>query len=174
MNQEFPTRKNHRLKEFDYSSPGYYFITFCTADRKNFLWSENRNGPISAKDVKLSAFGEVLKETIESIHDHYPAYYVDNYVIMPDHVHLILRIVRHENDDETKKTPAVSRVIQQVKGVVSKRTGCRLWQKLFYDHIIRDKEDYEIHMQYIDNNPAEREYDRIYFNKLRLEEATGR
>lgn len=71
---------------------------------------------------------------------------------MPNHVHFIMRIER--DDGRPMVVPTVSRVIQQMKGYVSKQAGKPVWQAKSYDHIIRDGYDYMTKLQYIDNNPA--------------------
>ena len=58
--------------------------------------------------------------------------------------------------------PTVSRLIQQMKGYVTKRIGVSIWQKLFFDHVIRNRQDYEEHMQYIYENPMRWYYDELY------------
>jgi len=92
--------------------------------------------------------------TIRAIPDHYPGISVDQYIIMPDHVHLILAL-RHIGPDGRQiaaPTP-LSNVIQQMKRITSKQAGISLWQKGFYDHVIRNDEDLANVRQYIRNNP---------------------
>ena len=77
---------------------------------------------------------------------------VDRYVIMPDHIHLLITIHTDERG-RPMVAPTVSRVVQQMKGYVTKHIGSSIWQKSFYDHVIRNKEDYETHIKYIYENP---------------------
>ena len=86
---------------------------------------------------------------------------VDNYVIMPNHIHLLLIICADENG-RPMVAPTVSRVIQQLKGYVTKRIGYSIWQKLYYDHVIRGREDYNEINKYIHENPARWFYDELY------------
>lgn len=58
--------------------------------------------------------------------------------------------------------PTISRVINQLKGHISKRIGFPVWQKSFYDHILRNPEDFDRHVAYIDENPVRRQYDELY------------
>lgn len=150
---ELPKRKAYRLPDFDYSSSGAYFITVCTKDRKHTL-SYITVGTSTARpyELHLSKTGEAVKNAILEIPNHYCGVYVDNYVIMPNHIHLIIRI--EKEGGRPMVVPTVSRIIQQMKGVVTKRVGESVWQEKSYDHIIRDDYDYMIHMQYIDENPA--------------------
>lgn len=104
--------------------------------------------------ISLTPLGRIVDETIRAIPDHYPGISVDQYIIMPDHVHLILAL-RHIGPDGRQiaaPTP-LSNVIQQMKRITSKQAGISLWQKGFYDHVIRNDEDLANVRQYIRNNP---------------------
>lgn len=84
---EFPVRKPNRLREYDYSTNGAYFVTICTQDRKKILSDIVGDGfPVP------KPYGAVAEEWIRQIPDKYPTVSVDNYVIMPDHIHMLLRI----------------------------------------------------------------------------------
>ena len=80
---------------------------------------------------------------------------------MPDHIHILL-IVRADEYGRPMVAPTMSRVVQQLKGYITKRIGRSIWQKLFIDHIIRNHEDYEEHVKYIYENPARWYYDELY------------
>jgi REP element-mobilizing transposase RayT len=82
---------------------------------------------------------------------------VDKYVVMPNHVHLILVI-----SDSLEKAPSVSRVVQQFKRAVSIHLGKSVWQEGFYDHVIRGDADYREIWTYIDNNPVKWARDKYY------------
>ncbi len=153
MNTEInPKRKVNRLKGYDYSSCGTYFITVCTKDKKR-LFGNVVGAPIGRPFCELSAYGKIVDEAIGNIEKKYPGIRVNKYVIMPDHIHLLLSILPDESG-RPMGAPTVSTVINQLKWYVSKKVGFSLWQKLYYDHIIRDEEDYNTKWQYIDNNPA--------------------
>ena len=83
---------------------------------------------------------------------HYKNIAIDKYCIMPDHVHLILRI-EPDSDGRIISAPTVSTVIGSMKRWVSKQVGRSVWQKSFYDHIIRNQQDYDAVWEYIENNP---------------------
>lgn len=91
---ERPQRKRLRLESYDYSQPGSYFITICTRERnQEVLCSiEPAVGAIINRPprISLTPLGRIVDETIRAIPDHYPGISVDQYIIMPDHVHLIL------------------------------------------------------------------------------------
>lgn len=154
-------RKKHRLKNYDYSQNGAYFITICAKDRKN-IFSEiiANDSVIHPFKTELTKIGFVAEKGISNIENHYENVFVDKYVIMPNHIHLIIRI-DNENGLPTV-TPTISRIIQQYKGFVSKQLSESIWQKLFYDHIIRNDEDYITKWQYIDDNPAKWFEDELY------------
>ena len=153
---EFPKRKRNRLQEFDYNTPGAYFITVCTVKRQNYFWKNvgaTIGRPSFPQDVQLSVYGKIVEESIRNIAKIYPSLTIDQYVIMPDHIHLLLEI-RDDENGRPMAAPTISRVVQQMKGYVTKRIGTSVWQKLFYDHIIRNRADYEKHVKYIYENPA--------------------
>ena len=153
MNEvRLPKRKNKRLKDFDYSSCETYFITICTKDKQKNL-SRIVGSPIGRPSVKLTNYGVVVDEAINNIEIKYDRIILENYVIMPDHVHLMLSILPDESG-RPMGNPTIPNVINQLKGYASKKAGFSLWQKSYYDHIIRDQIDYEIKWQYISNNPA--------------------
>lgn len=72
---------------------------------------------------------------------------------MPDHIHLLVTILPVENG-RPMGAPTIPNIVNQLKGYVTKRIGFSVWQKLYYDHIIRDEDDYNTKWEYIENNPA--------------------
>ena len=156
--KELPVRKSIRLKGYDYSSAGYYFITMCVEGGHELLWEEERN--VGARNARpLSHIGETVKIAIENIPKFYANTVIDKYVIMPNHIHMIITL----NEDErgriegvgrAMRAPTISRIINQMKGYVTKQIGFSIWQKLFHDEIIRNEEAYRNIWQYIENNPA--------------------
>lgn len=141
-----PYRKRNRLEGYDYSSCGGYFITFCTANKECFLWSSMKG--------ELSAWGKLVEKAILEISEHYCGIAVDHYAVMPNHVHLLLVVNR--------QTVPISIVINQLKGIVSKQIGHSIWQKLYYDHIIRNDAEYRKIWEYIENNPLKWKLDCYY------------
>lgn len=153
MDKELPCRKRNRLKHYDYSSCGAYFITICTSDRRNYFWNGVGATIGRPQDVDLSQYGKLVDEAINNIPSIYPALKLDHYVIMPDHIHLLL-IIRADEYGRPMVAPTISRVVQQLKGYITKRIGHSIWQKLFFDHVIRNRQDYEEHVKYICDNPV--------------------
>ena len=153
MDKELPSRKRNRLKHYDYSSCGAYFITICTSDRRNYFWNGVGATIGRPQDVDLSQYGKLVDEAINNIPSIYPALKLDHYVIMPDHIHLLL-IIRADEYGRPMVAPTISRVVQELKGYITKRIGHSIWQKLFFDHVIRNRQDYEEHVKYICDNPV--------------------
>ena len=111
--------------------------------------------------VCLSPYGRIVEEAISNIQTVYPAISVDNYLIMPNHIHLLLQIRTDENG-RAMLAPTISIVIQQMKGYVTKKIGSSIWQKLFHDHVIRDEAGYLKIWNYIEGNPSKWEEDCFY------------
>ena len=170
-NDKFPKRKQIRLKEYNYSANGAYFVTVCTKDRKNLFWNKekmrlrhtNRVGAdiIRPEDINLSRTGEIVKEAIENIPIKYENIKLDSFVIMPNHIHIIFFT---ENPDSGRMISAPTRsvVIGQMKRYASKTAGFGIWQKSFYDHIIRNYRDYDEKQNYILSNPLKWLDDEYY------------
>lgn len=148
-------RKPNRLKNYDYSQSGTYFITVCTCDRKPIL----SHIDVGANCVRLTKIGLVIENEIKRLDTIYGNVFVDNYVIMPNHLHLIIRI---EESGRTQFVPTISRIIKQFKGSITKHLSRSVWQKGFYDHIIRDDNDYQTKWKYIDENPIKWAEDELY------------
>ena len=152
-----PVRKANRLESYDYSVPGYYFITFCTEDHACILGWVTPCGELQQGEMVLNQAGEVVRQAILNIPNSYPGVLLDKFVIMPNHVHLILVL-----QDIGSSLPSVSRIVQQTKGLVTKRLGKQIWQIHFHDHIIRGEADYREIWEYIDNNPAKWALDKYF------------
>ena len=146
---KLPTRKTNRLKDYDYSQNGAYYITICTKDKQKMLWEQTVGARIARPP--LTSVGKTVENAISGISIHYPMIEVDKYVVMPNHIHMILLI---DDNGRALRAPTISTVINQMKGYVTKQIGCSIWQKLFHDHIIRNEHDYLRIWQYIDENPV--------------------
>ena len=109
--------------------------------------------------VKLTNIGQIVEESILSIENHYENVFLEQYVIMPNHVHLILTI---SNDGRIISSPTIPIIVGQLKRYASKKTGISLWQRSYHDHVIRNKKDYEEISKYIYENPINWETDEFY------------
>ena len=161
-------RQPNRLKHYDYSQNGAYFITICTKDRQKIFWGKlNNPNPVGADIIRpqeiLNKYGQIVELGIKQIPAHYQNIFIDRYVIMPNHIHILMRI---NNDDFVKgriiSAPTISIVIGQMKRWISKQIGKPIWQKSFHDHIIRDQRDYDRIYRYIEENPLKWNEDCYY------------
>ena len=147
-----PERKIIRIKDYDYSTPGAYFITICTENREKLFWDLVGADIIRPLNVPLSPIGKIVEQGILQIAEHYENITVDKYCVMPDHLHLILHI-ETDMGGRMISAPTVSTVVGSLKRWVSRQVGRPIWQKSFYDHGIRNQQDYEDIWKYIENNP---------------------
>lgn len=93
-----------------------------------------------------------MDQEIQKLNTVYASVRVDKYCIMPDHIHMILSI-EADTDGRPQVAPTISWVIQQFKGSITKQIGRPIWQKSFYEHGIRNQQDYDEIWEYIENNP---------------------
>ena len=114
-----------------------------------------------SENVYLTNLGIIAQQSIEKIPKHYPAISVDHYVIMPNHIHLLLQINTDVNG-RSLIAPTISTVVRLMKGAVSKQAGFPVWQKGFYDHVIRNDKDYQDIWNYIEGNPDKWKEDKLY------------
>ena len=141
-------RKPIRIRGYDYSTPGAYFITVCINGRKPILW----NVGAATCRPNLSKIGSVVENAILQIPEHYSAISVDKYCIMPDHIHMILSINTDTNGWQIA-VPTISTVVGHMKRWVSMEIGQSIWQKSFVDRVIRNEKGYQAVWEYIENNP---------------------
>ena len=166
MEKEFPIRKNTRAKNYDYSSTGAYFITICTENRKHVL-SRIVGGDVldAPKTVQLLPYGKVADKYLIQLNSFYNHIKVERYVIMPNHVHMILIVLNDgasRTSPPTKQHSHVSQFVSTFKRFCNKECGTKLWQTSFYDHIIRNRQDHEEIRKYIHENPIRWYYDKLY------------
>ena len=150
---ETERRKVNRIFEYDYSQNGAYFVTICTHERRKNLSDIVGDGfPVP------KPYGIIAEEMIHQIPEKYPAVSVDRYVIMPDHIHILLRIDRDLGTGDP--SPTLGTIIGWYKYQVTKQVNVRfgqqgekIFQRSYYDHVIRNQQDYDEVWQYIENNP---------------------
>lgn len=162
---DFPQRKRIRLKNYDYSQNGYYFVTICTKDKQPILWNN-----VGADIIRpsLSEIGLLVDTAINEIPKRYPGVKIDQYVIMPNHIHLILILSMNDGCGRIISAPTLMTVIGQMKRWVSKQSKINVWQKSYYEHVIRNDNDYALTLEYICNNPLKlRTYPRQRCGKLK-------
>ena len=160
MDNQYPQRKNMRHLDFNYSNPGACFLTICTKDKKCILSNiEKREDEIYPR-VVLTSYGKVAEKYINQLNDFYDDLCVKQYVIMPNHIHLILQInrtVEMNNTVDAKHIPVksskISLFISTFKRFCNKEYGENIWQSRSFDHVIRNEYDYAECVKYIKNNP---------------------
>lgn len=163
---DIPKRKQIRLPNYDYSQNGAYFVTICTRDRKTVLsYVVGRDDPGAPRaEGRLLKSGAIVDGYICSIPDAYPGVSVEKYCIMPNHVHLLLLVGQGEKRraESSRPTQLLSRIIAALKRFSNRDAGEKLWQTGYYEHVVRNEQDYLDIWQYIDQNPARWAEDEYY------------
>lgn len=160
---DLPQRKANRLKTYDYSSAGAYFVTVCTKLRRNTLSTIDENGRLVLKFP-----GIIAEQFVRRISEYYTNVIIDRYVIMPNHIHLLLRFEKNVPDAQG---PTLGTVMGWYKYNVTKQinaecnnSGIQFFQRSFHDHVIRGEKDYLKIWEYIENNPARWKEDCFYIS----------
>ena len=171
---ELHHRKQNRLQDYDYSQNGAYFITICTKKREqilsNIVGGGDPDAPCTTNNVAqiiLTEYGKIVDEYIKMISKKYPTTRVDAYILMPDHIHMVITIVGdgsavpQKNQGRANPAPTIGNIIGWFKYVTTKiianhwdTSDNRLWQRSYHDHVIRNAEEYRAICQYIADNPA--------------------
>jgi putative transposase len=167
------SRRSIRLREYDYSQNGYYYVTICTRDRKCWF------GNVVNGKMKLSGIGEIVKQCWDTIQQHFDDVILDEMVIMPNHLHGIIVINGNNGQPYNalccrgliNQTPTTTKwILQKTQNMVLgkiirffKARSCRLihmngfnefqWQRNYYEHIIRNDDELYMIRKYIINNP---------------------
>lgn len=169
-NPEIHNRKSIRLKHYDYAKQGMYFITICTKDREQILSKITvgidahidptntniaKNNISNNINIELKNSGKIVRKYIKNINMVYKNIYIDSYVIMPDHLHMIVCI---NPGSMWALTPtekiSIPKVIRSLKIMVTKEIGYSIWQRNYYEHIIRNEKEYYQIREYIKQNPS--------------------
>lgn len=166
-------RKPTRLKDYDYSRSGAYFITVCVKGRKKLLSEIILNkksvgdGVLDVPENKLSKYGLIAQKHLSAMMSFYEDIKITKYVIMPNHIHMLVEIVEVNKAKGTSGTPSptnsrIAQLISTFKRFCNREYGENIWQRLSQDHIIRGKADYEKIWNYIDTNVLRWELDCFY------------
>ena len=164
-------RKAIRLKGWDYRAPAGYFVTICTHDRVPLF------GRVVDGEMVLNAFGEIVRACWQEIPEHFPHVELDAFVVMPNHVHAIISIVdsvgaTHASplQRDTPRGPApgsLGAIVGSFKSAVSRRInmlrntpGAPVWQRNYYEHIIRTDRALNAIRRYIADTPLRWHLDR--------------
>lgn len=128
-------------------------LLFVLKNKENLLWKNvGANCVRPLEQLPLSKIGIVVENEIHKLNTVYENIKVDKYQIMPNHIHLIIFIYEDSNG-RTQFAPTISRIIKQFKGSITKQIEFSIWQKSFYDRIIRNEKEYQEVWNYIHNNP---------------------
>lgn len=157
---EYPKRKPIRLQAFDYGA-GAYFVTICTQDRRCILSKIVVGEGLDPPVCRQSGIGSIVEQEILSVPVRYPNVRIEKYVIMPNHIHLIVMI--HADAGGASPSPTLMDVVRIIKSNSARKTiGSHLWQRSYHEHVIRNEQDYLEIWNYIDGNPARWAEDRYY------------
>lgn len=165
---EYPQRKQIRLPEFEYAA-GTYFVTVCTQNRK-FLLSEIISRKMTGAnvgeglappvEVRLTPYGTIAQEQLLDLANRYPSVRIHQYVIMPNHIHAMIQIQANCGEaGGASPSPTLMDVIRAFKSITARMCNkiqpiSQLFQRSYYDHVIRSKADYHEIAHYINENPA--------------------
>ncbi|MBQ8263769.1 MAG: transposase [Oscillospiraceae bacterium] len=163
---DLPVRKTLRLRNYDYSQNGAYFITICNQNRRAYFTPEASTNNVGAdRCVRPGGANEIIRYWLGEIPRHFPNTAIDSFAIMPDHIHFILRIDR-PCDTGAYIGPSLQKMMQWFKtmttneytkavkaGLLPPYEG-RLWQRGYYEHVIRNDADYLECWSYIEGNPV--------------------
>ena len=165
--EEMKKRKTIRLNGEHYNRAGAYFLTICTQNRRCILSRVVGTGVLDGPKIELLPYGKIAEKYMKQLDEFYNDIQVKSYVIMPNHIHLLLFLKPNENGPSGTPVPTVqnsvvSRFISTFKRFCNKEYGENIWQYRSYDHIIRNHEDYEAHLKYIYENPMRWADDELY------------
>ena len=170
MDNKLPVRKPLRMSHYDYNTAGGHFLTFCTHNRKHFL-SRIVGAIHESPEIQLTACGHIVDAILQNIPPHLHVT-IDRYVIMPNHVHLIAVITEDDTLRAIRESPLHSRtIISNLIGYIKMNASkairrhygdITVWQRGYYDHVVRNHADYMALAEYIQTNPLRWELDKLY------------
>jgi putative transposase len=156
-NPDFHHRQSIRLQGYDYTKAGAYFITICTHHRAYLF------GEIDSGIMELNALGNIAQSHWQKLSQHHANIIVDEFIVMPDHLHGIIMIVESSIDHPQPISEIIrgfktfsARAINKTRGL----RGIPVWQRNYYDRIIRDELEIDRVRQYIINNPQKWDTDK--------------
>lgn len=167
MIMDKPRRKQIRLKNYDYSSSGYYFVTICSYNRKP-IFSKIVGQGLAPAATELTLYGKIAQKQLLDLENRFKGIKIDKYIIMPNHIHII--VVINKTEAGASPCPTLSDVICAFKSLTVRECNAalshqKLFQASFHDHIIRGEKDYEKIWQYIDSNASKWIEDCFYIGE---------
>ena len=160
MGENRPKRKPTRLPNYSYSNVGYYFITVCAKNKEKLFGTVVGGGALDAPYVALTESGKIVEQYVGSTNK-LQGIQVDKYVIMPNHLHMIL-IVDEESEIQARANERIPHAIGTLKRLVNREIGMNVFQRSYHDHVIRGEKDYHKIWSYIDDNPRRWKDDCFY------------
>lgn len=166
-----PNRKTIRLKGYNYNLPGCYFITVCTRKKEKLLCEIVGTAVPGGPQVRFTKYGMITQQQLEEMSDFYSDVKIEKYVVMPNHIHLLIRVLPGETAVEAPTggppgtavpTSKLARFVGTFKRLSEREWGQPIWQARSYDHVVRNEDDYRKIWAYIDENPAKWMEDRFY------------
>lgn len=156
---DLPKRKHPRLKNYDYSSNGYYFVTINTYENRNLLSKVGQGlAPAEKAEILLTEIGKIAEEQLFELEKRFSCLKIDKYVIMPNHIHAIL--ILDDSTAEASLRPTLSDIICAYKSLTTRicnkamnTSGRKIFQSSFYDEVIKNENHYFESWQYIEDNP---------------------
>ena len=154
--KQIKNRKRNRLRGYDYSQNGWYFVTICIKDKIKCL------GEIENEKMEYSQYGDIILKFWQEIPKHYKNVFLDEWIIMPDHIHGIIIIenpIAIVTADNNGNYGLLSKIVKSFKEISLKTIRKDYndyefaWQRSFYDHIIRNEKSLNKIREYIRNNP---------------------
>jgi putative transposase len=160
-------RQSIRLKGYDYTQAGFYFVTLCAYERE-CLFSNVVKG-----EMVLNAFGKIVEDYWQALPHHFERVQLDAFVVMPNHLHGLILIdseVKHSSSSSSSGTArdSLSAIIQNFKSVPTRKvnqerevSGWHLWQRNYYEHIVRNEVDLRRIRKYVADNPLKWDLDQL-------------
>jgi len=161
---DLPKRKRTRLENFDYNTAGVYFLTLCAKERALLFGRVETDECGENAVVCLSPIGEIAERYIRMMGGTEYAR-MEKYVIMPNHIHLLVYAQGEEHEKSSAANAAVPKLVSGFKRLVNRAAGQDVFQRSYFDHIVRGDEDYRMIWQYIEQNPAKWREDRFWMGE---------
>ena len=160
-----PKRKHTRLQQYDYNTPGYYFITICTKGKQKLLCDIVGTGLLDGPEIRYTAHGAIVKNQLQTMCQFYDQIKLDHYVVMPNHVHMLIQVLEDRSGPSGRPVPTNTKVghfVGTFKRFCNRQIGENIWQYRSHDHVIRGEPDYLKIWNYIDGNPSKWQEDCFY------------
>ena len=157
--ERHPKRKHPRLKNYDYSLPGYYYVTIHAESDEPSLSSVGQGLALAEPVVILTALGKIVEQQLLALEQRFSCVKIDKYIIMPNHIHVIIRLIGEPAGASPR--PTLMEVVSAYKSLTTRTVnqkyntpGRKLFQTSFYETVLRNEKAYQECWRYIDGNPG--------------------